>query len=332
MRRLGLAIAWAFALGCASRESPLRPDTGVVADVGEETAVSKLPPGAEAALAKNHAVYCRSFRACFPVHFANFYTDETTCIARRLQASVAGLFGPGSLLTTADVEACGRANGETATCDEVLRQFYENPVVPADCRLRGELANGAACAGSDQCKSGYCKYPPNASCGSCTDRAAPGGACTNHVDCAEGFACADGACVAFVERGGACDAKKPCHTVDVCNAGRCVQRLSTNSACDDTLQDCEIALTCSRVSKTCVAVESHGLGSPCGYLATGGLGLCDPSLKCKITNTAEYTGACVGAANEGESCFRTGPTGPQCVTPLRCANLTCVLPSTDTCR
>lgn len=320
-------------LGCASRESPLRPDTGTpIADTSVDVDAGKVPTGAADALAANHRVFCKSFQKCYPLQFANQYGDEESCVARRLQLSVSVLFGPGSLLRTTDIEACGRAYGGEYTCDQIFRLFFENPVVPADCRLRGELANGSVCAGSDQCKSGFCRYEPTSTCGACADRVAPGGTCASHSQCAEGFACQNSKCVAWVDRGGACDATKPCHTVDVCGVdGKCAPRLPLGSDCDSLRQDCEPNTSCSTTTKTCVALASFGLGAQCGFRDDGSLGLCSHGLKCKITNAATYSGVCVGAAKLGEACFRSGPNGSQCEAPLICAG-TCVLPSTDTCR
>jgi len=334
MRGVGWIALSAIALGCASRESPLRPDTGASSDavVDVDTDAGKLPAGAVDALRANHRVFCRSFQKCFPVQFGNQYGDEEGCVSRRLMLSVSALFGPGSLLKTADIEACGRASGGEYSCDDILRLFFENPVIPADCRLRGELPNGTACAGSDQCKSGFCRYETNSGCGVCADRAAPGSACSTHAHCAEGFACQGGKCVAWVDRGGMCDATRPCHTADVCDAtGVCSQRLSLGSMCDATRQDCDVNTSCNRTTNVCTALGSYGLGLPCGFRSDGSLGLCNHGLKCKITNSTDYSGACVGAAKLAEPCFRTGPNGSQCESPLICAG-TCVLPSTETCR
>lgn len=331
MRVVGLLLASALC-ACASRESPTRTDTGV--DTGGEAADAgkAFPAGAVDALAANIRVFCRSFEKCFPVQFGTLYGDEEGCVSRRLSLSTSVLFGPGSLLTTADVEACGRVSGTEYTCDQILRTFYENPVIPADCRLKGTLDNGTPCAGSDQCKSGYCRYELTSACGVCADRVGPGGPCTTHLHCAEGFACHNGKCVAWVDRGGACDASKPCHTADYCATdGKCAARLSLGSACDPVRQECEPTLSCSTVTSKCVPLVTPGLGEPCGLRDDGALGVCKFGLKCKITSSGAYTGACVGAAKVGESCFRTGPNGSQCEAPLLCAS-TCVLPSTETCR
>ena len=321
-------------LACASRESPSRvdagTDTGVLVDAGD--AGKPIPEGAVDALAANHRVFCRSFQKCFPVQFSTLWADEEGCVARRLKLSTSVLFGPGSLLTTADIEACGRVSGPEYSCDQILRTFYENPVIPADCRLKGTSDNGTPCAGSDQCKSGYCRYELTSACGSCSDRVGPGGACAMHQHCAEGFACHNTKCVPWVDRGGACDGSKPCHTADYCAPdGKCAPRLSLDSACDPAKQECEPTLSCSSVTSKCVPLTTHGLGEPCGFRGDGTLGLCNFGLKCKITNAGAYTGACVGAAKAGDSCFRTGPNGSQCEAPLLCAS-TCVLPSTDVCR
>ena len=333
MRGLLGVIALAIACGCASRESPVRADSGALdAVVDVDVDAGKLPAGAADALAANHRVFCKSFQKCFPQQFSNQYGDEEGCVTRRSMLSVSVLFGPGSLLKTSDIEACGRAYGGEYSCDDIFRIFFENPVVPAACRLRGELDNGAVCAGSDQCKSGYCRYDTNAKCGACADRVAPGGPCSTHTHCAEGFACQNNKCVPWVDRGGACDPNKPCHTVDVCGAdGKCAPRLSLGSTCDDLRQDCDVNTSCNTLSKTCTALTSYGLGAPCGFRDDGTLGLCNYGLKCKITVSGAYKGACVGAAKLGEACFRTGPNGSQCESPLLCAT-TCVLPSTDTCR
>lgn len=331
---LGLVI---LASACASRESPVRPsDAAVDTDEGDSSIdviddAGKIPPGAADAFAANHRVFCKSFKACFPVQFANLYSDEDTCVARRLKLSLSVFFGPGSLLTTADIEACGKAAGDAYTCDDILRQFYENPVIAADCRLRGTHVNGTPCAGSDQCKSGYCRYEDKAQCGACADRVGPGSPCTTNSHCAEGLACGGGKCTPYVERSGTCDASHPCRIADVCKAGVCTERVGLGASCDDVSQDCVISAICSSATHTCVSVQGGPIGSPCGFLSGGGLGLCDPGLKCKITNLSAYTGNCVAAAKQGESCFRTGPSGSQCEAPLFCAT-TCTLPSTDVCR
>lgn len=201
MRVVGLLLASALC-ACASRESPTRADSGVDAAVDTADAGKPIPAGAVDALAANIRVFCRSFEKCFPVQFGTLYGDEEGCVSRRLSLSQSVLFGPGSLLTTADIEACGRVSGTEYTCDQILRTFYENPVIPADCRLKGTLDNGTPCAGSDQCKSGYCRYELASACGVCADRVGPGGPCTMHLHCAEGFACNLGKCVAWVDRGG----------------------------------------------------------------------------------------------------------------------------------
>lgn len=303
---------------------------GTVVDAAD--AGKAYPAGALDALAANYRVFCRSFQKCFPTQFTTLYGDEDGCVSRRLQLSASILFGPGSLLTTADIEACGRVSGSEYTCDQILRTFYENPVIPADCRLKGTLDNATPCAGSDQCKSGYCRYEVNAGCGACADRVGPGGACSAHTNCAEGFACHNGKCVAWIDRGFACDATKPCHTADYCAAdGKCAARLPHDSACDPIKQECEQTLSCSTVTNKCVALSTPGLGEPCGYRDDGTLGLCKFGLKCKITSSGAYTGACVGAAKLGEACFKSGPNGSQCEAPLLCTS-TCTLPSTDVCR
>lgn len=308
----------------------MRNDAAVPADTSAEvTPPGKLPEGAEAALAANHRAFCRAFQKCYALQFKNMYRDEEGCVEKRLALSKSVLFGPGSLLTTADIEACGRARPDY-TCDDMLRIYYENPVIPADCRLRGDHPNGSTCAGSDQCKSGNCRYDLTSACGVCADRVAPGGSCGADTHCAEGFACDVGKCVAWIDRGGACGSGRPCHVADTCASdGKCVQRLSLMSACEK--QDCDINASCNLTSKMCVALGSYGLGAQCGFRDDGSLGLCDYGLKCKITNMGSYTGACVGAAKLGEACFRNGPNGSQCEAPLICAG-TCVLPSTETCK
>ncbi len=321
-----------FALGCASRDAPSRPDTGADLDAAAETpevdAGKVLPAGAKDALTANHTVFCNSYKTCLPAYFANAYGDLDTCVARRLTASVAALFGPGSSLTTEDVVLCGKANGATIACDQILRQFFENPVVPADCRLKGSLPNGSACAGSDQCKSGACRPPVGAVCGVCQDRVALGGTCNAHGDCVEGLGCHRGKCTTFVERGGACDDVSPCHVGDICFASKCEARKKPGAACSQTLQDCDFTSSCHETSNTCTPLELAKLGGSCGQLAGAGYALCEFGLKCK----GSTTGACVGAAKLGEACFKSGPTGSQCESPLACAAAICALASTDACR
>lgn len=316
--------------GCASREAPLRPDTGDDALVdADATDAGKLPPGAKEALAANHRVFCQSYAACFPAYFTNLFGDVETCVSRRLAASMAALFGPGSALTTDDIVLCGKGYGTAIACDEILRLFYENPVVPADCRLRGSLPNGSVCAGSDQCKSGACRTATGTTtgCGVCQDRVALGGACTLHVDCAEGLACHRTKCTAFVERGGACDDLSPCHVADVCVGGKCEARKKLGASCSVAAQDCDYTTWCNDTTGTCTPLQSGKLGGNCGELSTGGYALCDFGLKCK----GGTTGVCVDAAKLGGACFKAGPTGSQCESPLLCTG-TCVQPDTDICR
>jgi hypothetical protein len=79
----------AIAFGCASRESPLRPDSGTSdAIVDVDTDAGKLPAGAIEALQANHRAFCRSLQKCYPVQFANQYGDEEGCLSRRLMLSV----------------------------------------------------------------------------------------------------------------------------------------------------------------------------------------------------------------------------------------------------
>jgi len=327
-RAFAFATLCAVGLGCASREAPLRADAGDDATDDAEVAVDagKLPPGAEAALAENHRAFCSSYAACFPAYFTTYYGDVETCVARRLSASMAALFGPGSTLTTDDIVLCGKSYGASIACDEILRLFFENPVVPADCRLRGTLPNGSPCAGSDQCKSGACRST-SAGCGVCQDRVPSGGVCTIDIDCAEGLACHRSKCTPFVARGGACDTTTPCHVADACVAGKCEARKKLKEACSSAVQDCDFTTWCHETTNTCEPIGLGKLGTSCGQLSTGGYALCEFGLKCKGTTV----GVCVDAAKLGASCFKTGLTGSQCETPLVCTG-TCIQPSTDSCR
>ncbi len=325
-RSLAAAALLAAGLGCASREAPLRADAGDDASADVVVEAGKLPPGAEDALAANHRVFCASYAACFPAYFTTLYGTVDTCVARRLSASKAALFGPGSTLTTDDIVLCGKSYGPSIACDEILRLFYENPVVPADCRLRGTLPNGAACAGSDQCKSGACRSS-GAACGVCQDRIPSGGTCTAHIDCAEGLACQRTKCTPFVERGFACDDASPCHVADVCVAGKCEPRKKLSETCSAAVQDCDYTTWCNETTSTCEPIGLGKLGGNCGQLSTGAFALCEFGLKCK----GGTSGVCVDAAKLGAACFKTGPTGSQCESPLVCTG-TCVQPSTDTCR
>jgi len=334
MVRPSTVVAGCIALlGCASRD-PVGARTDASTDSFEDTTIEDtgkpFPAGAEEALAAYHAVFCKSYGACFPVQLSSLYGDVDGCIARRVKGSLRALFGVGSKLTAAQISACTAAYPATIGCDEVLEIFGGNPIILPACRRSGDLANDSSCSGADQCQSGFCKFDGVSRCGRCSSRTALGGACKLDTDCTESAVCAGGKCVGPGAENDPCSATAPCKIAFACSAGKCTKRVAGGTKCDPAVDDCVLGQYCNTISTTCESYQLVKAGDACGPIASGGLAFCAFGNKCKQQTDGTYK--CVPAGTEGQACSKNTPTGPTCETPLQCLALSCVMIDSDACR
>jgi hypothetical protein len=178
---------------------------------------------------------------------------------------------------------------------------------PLDCArmLRGTVAAGGACHGSEECNDGWCD--DTAACpGVCVAYVAPGGECSDMGDlrCGLGYECVDAVCVAETPRtlpgaGGECN---PMDGGPRCQAGlycdgtslTCQAQSGEGGACADD-DGCTGGMPC--VDGLCRSwTLATTVGAECGEAT---LTVCDP-----LSNLAcdEAAGRCVTAPAVGASC------------------------------
>lgn len=267
---------------------------------------------------------CSKLYECTPFTMSLSYPDEATCVVRsKLQCST-GALPNGSNGTPASIAACAAAV-VAMSCEDLIAG-----VQPVACNIAGTLASGAACAGDDQCSSGFCKK--SAVCGVCADKVASGVACTQSGECANGLACAgtgSKTCQPHRVVGASCSTMEPCRSDLYCHAGACaVPAKTVGASCVATEAgscDSRSGLFCSPVASTCAAVTLAEVGSPCGFVG-GTTVLCKSGAQCKYTGAM---GLCVAHAADGASCDMSNAIG--CLAPASCVNNVCTVPTRPTC-
>lgn len=221
-------------------------------------------------------------------------------------------------------------------CDRTQRDARAEPAACAKV-FTGKVADGAACAFSDECTSGICDAP---SCtrdrccpGTCapTIAAAPAGAaCSIDAQCAAGYCNKQNVCAPRPREGAACDELDACDFGLACigvtdlQDGSCRKLPFTGEQCPYR-QCAEVAATCN-ASFTCVA-----LGLP-GAACTQDTE-CSPFAECdemagKCIDTPTLGMACdVYCAGEafcqGNVCVAPLPDGQMCNADVECASTDC---------
>ena len=224
--------------------------------------------------------------------------------ARRLAASLR------SKALTVDPDEIARCEADASRqldgCDWVTPWL---PRTPASCGaiLRGQLAAGASCRSSLECRDGlFCRGEGPTTPGVCAPPGGPGSTCAGapdalvtytrqtdadarHPECA-GF-CFKGRCVGAVPPGGECSSDRRCATGSHCASGRCVggPRPRLGEPCEGTT--CAGALAC--IAGRCAPPKKAGER-------------CTEPFECEATclsRTAETPGTC------GMKCSAWPPAG-----------------------
>jgi len=250
--------------------------------------------------------YCTQLETCSPAAVQIRYQSTEVCESLLNATCQGAATAPSSGFTVADREACTSVI-PSWPCPDFL--YVQNP--PPQCQATtGALADGASCADSQQCQSGYCGLPAGSACGTCGPVPQPGDSCAS-TQCPSGLACvgAPPICAAYVEVGGACQTSAPCNAQLTCVAGKCVAALKTlGEACTYSGPGCDeySGLSCNGVSTTCQTATIAQPGQACGtvggqeaYCVTGGC----------------VRGVCVGDVPVGGAC-EVG--GTPCVDDARC--------------
>lgn len=194
--------------------------------------------------------------------------------ARFVAACTRDVAAPGSGTTPAFLDACAASLEGKCT----LR-------TPECATPPGTLADGAACATNDQCKSSRCGRGVDETCGRCAPRKALGQPCDPKLN-----ECVEGATCKLEGESTVCKATPP----SLKEGERCGDGSSTTS--------CESGLTCDYAG-TQRCVKPGQLGAECGDRKPK----CDSSYQCAAGKCAEPPGegsACDLGATQGRLCKR----------------------------
>ncbi len=263
-------------------------------------------------------------------------SGKTKDKARFLQTCQLSLAAPGTSLTPAAVDACAAAyRSAAASCTSA-------DVEKACSTAPGALADGAACGGSEQCASTYCKKESSSSsttetgCGKCAATVALGAACDAAKDrCVRGSSCkttgtsTTGTCTAStsatkVPEGGACVSETG--SFSSCDAGlrcdfptkKCAKLVASGEACLAT-SDCQKGLAC--VGNRCGAKVAVGGTCATSSDCVNGAA-CDATKKCAAYTFGAPGDACDLGTKQCAKGSCTGVTvGTSGVTPGKCPTI-----------
>ncbi len=266
--------------------------------------------------------YCNKLNTCTPFAIPYYWIDVPTCIARtklNILPALGGLSGSGNSPTV--VNNCV-ATLNAATCGQLRAGT-------AGCKPTGSKPAGSSCGASSQCQSGYCKYTSN-SCGTCANRVATGGNCTDTSDCVDNNTCVNAICRARGNVGAACSMIAPCTDLAYCKNAVCTAvTTAVNGPCDPNDSDsCDFlsGLYCDDVSSTCKQMQFANAGQQCGTF-TNGFVVCKGADTCNIVTG--LTGTCIGAAADGAAC--NPQSNLNCHDPAACEGGTCKLYNPSSC-
>jgi hypothetical protein len=266
-------------------------------------------------------VLCKKIDSCEHVVIGVLYGDVSTCATRLAIACGAEAHAPDSGMSESQFATCINATA-AMSCDDLLGGASS----PAACNLPGSRADGEPCGFDSQCKSTQCSITSGL-CGTCSPRAAAGGACTGSSDCQDGLVCANQVCATPIQAGGACTSSSACAGQLFCKNGVCAKPLAAGEACNPTASECDLAagLICDSVSSTCVAFSLAKTGEACGEVNGKPVG-CAANGKCKAS-TGQTSGTCTAALADGAACT----SSDNCSLPAECTNGICTLPSSNGC-
>lgn len=291
------------------------------------------------ACADNAHQRCTRLQACSATDLQLRYGSESACETGEAGSCMLTLAQPSNGKTVAHVEACAQAYAGWSCTD-----YLNDQNIPTGCQqATGPFANGAACAVSGQCQTGFCAIAPGAACGTCAAVPQAGASCAQLTACAPGFTCTTDTktCVVFAAQGAACGRGAPCGAGLSCVGadattgvmGTCQRAVETSgAACDPTLKtgpgcDRNAGLVCNGMSKTCQAVVLASAGQPCGDV-NHQTAYCSAEGTCTGASAAA-PGTCTAAATAGAACDQA--SGTSCVSPGRCVGSVSDAGITGTC-
>lgn len=270
---------------------------------------------------------CTRLSTCSAWALRYYYGDLKGCVARVQLTCAPYVNLTGSSWTVDRLRSCTAAY-TSGTCGD-----YFDPAGPAACRPQpGKLANGVACANSNQCQSGFCTAALN-SCGTCAVPAKSGEACSATKLCGLGLSCAGGKCAPYGAVGAACGNNlAPCATNLYCKTNVCAAQLAAGDTCNaaSTVTECNPiqGLFCNGTTRKCEAYKLAAATEACGTVMASTV-LCDTGGYC--TGTGAANRKCAPAAKEGQPC---GPTsaGESCQDPAVCTGAKCAVFNPSTCK
>jgi hypothetical protein len=267
---------------------------------------------------------CARLAACSSTNLQVRFGDEASCEAREKVNCASSLAAPGNGSSPTHIEACAQT---LPTWD--CTSYLNGRNVPTACQQQtGALTDGATCAFSGQCQSGFCAVAPGAACGSCAAQPALGASCAMLTTCGPGVDCTVDTqeCVVVAAMGEACGKGAPCGTGLSCvgatttASGTCqTSGEQAGLACDSsqvTGPSCDrnSGFVCNSKAKQCAPVVLASGGQPCGDVSMqnspcAGNGLC-------VGASGATPGTCVAAAADGAACDLE--KGPPCQQLARC--------------
>jgi hypothetical protein len=276
---------------------------------------------------------CTKISACSALFLQITYGDLATCASRAKVSCVGSLNAKGIGQKPSDLEACVQALPGTS-CDDALDHN-----LPAACQaIPGQLANGAPCGDSSQCKSTFCNRAKSHSCGACASPPANGASCTQDSNCPTGSICSKaGTCVIPGAAGAQCDSmNQPCKLTLVCKpsasgdggamTGVCAAPDAAGVGCTASTCDLIGGNFCDPASMKCKSISAASAGQTCGY-SNGTYALCAAAGLCNPPNAT--VGTCMASAPDGMNCDSTN--GPPCMAPAVCENGVCTIPNPSNC-
>lgn len=234
--------------------------------------------------AQFNSALCGFIQRCSPV------SEYAACDPSVLVAT-AGVFSrtvsAGRVVFNAgQAQGCLEAIGGLG-CPAYADAFDVSALNPPACRaaLRGNIATGASCYGTNECVDGFCDLSS---------------------EC-------PGTCVAYAESGDACS-DGPCDPSMSCIKGKCAARLASGTPCTSN-GDCQTEFFCSgkshkctnyglgSVGSTCATIDDCAQGSYCLYQS--GIGTCTAQVQ--------------AGANCGEDVDHVAVVDSECAQGLICA-------------
>lgn len=306
MKIPGLAAALALALSC----SPVQVVGGPVEQACQDYAYA----------------YCAQLQACSPTFVQIRFGAQADCETLYQSSCVDDITLPSSGSSTAGRQACTSAVPGWA-CSDILAG--QNP--PPACQIpNGALPDGATCAISAQCQTGFCGIAQGNGCGTCAAAPQVGDSCAV-ISCGGGLSCTTPAqtCVVAAGLGASCASGVPCTDGLVCvDSTTCQAGVTTvGAACDPDGAGCALfsGLGCDGTSSLCVTETLAMPGAPCGYVA-------EQPTSC--LGGACLRGVCVGYVPAGGSCEIGGApcvSNTRCIVPAGAAAGTCQINGSAVC-